>query len=470
MILQRTRGLQSILLLLQSILLAVSFALSLLVTLVFIPMSWRQIHHYPLYALIMIMGLFIEFNRRDLLGKQFNPLVYGFLKQHQVSLNQTLFATSALFIYLVATKDNFISRTSLALYLPALYLTLLWSNRYLWSMLAYTLFRGTRRGRVLLIGTPLKALHLKSWLKSKEIYGIETIGILCDETDPFRIPEGLPRLGEVADVEKVIEKYGIVQVILLQLPEDVEEYRNLMDTMEHHGVRLLVFNNLEDKLRHPVIYIEDNGYHFISLRKEPLENPLNRVTKRLLDVSIALPMVLFILPPIAIVVWLIQRFSSPGPLFLQQTRAGIQNHQFAIWKFRTMHVDNPDKTRQATRHDARIYRGGHFLRRFSIDELPQFWNVLKGEMSVTGPRPHMIEHNAQFAKQIAHYAIRTVVKPGITGLAQVRGFRGEARTASDIARRLESDIDYLENWRLSLDLAIILRTIWQMVFPPKTAY
>ena len=109
------------------------------------------------------------------------------------------------------------------------------------------------------------------------------------------------------------------------------------------------------------------------------------------------------------------------------------------------------------------------MRRLSIDELPQFINVLKGDMSVTGPRPHMIEHNAQFAQQMSNYHIRTFVKPGITGLAQVRGFRGEARSPHEIARRLESDISYLENWRLALDLSIIARTAWQMIAPPKTA-
>jgi lipopolysaccharide/colanic/teichoic acid biosynthesis glycosyltransferase len=201
-----------------------------------------------------------------------------------------------------------------------------------------------------------------------------------------------------------------------------------------------------------------------------LENPLNRIAKRTLDIVISVPIVMLVLPVVASFVWILQRIYSPGPLFFKQVRAGIQNHQFMIWKFRTMDVDNPDFTRQVTFNDERVYRGGNLLRRFSIDELPQFWNVLKGDMSVTGPRPHLIEHNEQFAKQIASYPIRTVVKPGITGLAQVRGFRGEARTPNDIALRLESDILYLENWRLSLDLAIICRTIWQMVAPPKTAY
>jgi lipopolysaccharide/colanic/teichoic acid biosynthesis glycosyltransferase len=180
-------------------------------------------------------------------------------------------------------------------------------------------------------------------------------------------------------------------------------------------------------------------------------------------VVIALPVVLFILPPVAVVVWIIQRINSPGPLLLRQMRAGLQNNQFEILKFRTMHVNNPAVTRQASRDDARIYRGGRALRRFSIDELPQFWNVLQGHMSLVGPRPHLIEHNEQFARVIARFPIRMVVKPGITGLAQVRGFRGEARTAEAISHRLKSDIEYLENWRLMLDIMIIARTTLQMV-------
>jgi lipopolysaccharide/colanic/teichoic acid biosynthesis glycosyltransferase len=134
-----------------------------------------------------------------------------------------------------------------------------------------------------------------------------------------------------------------------------------------------------------------------------------------------------------------------------------------------MHADNPEEARQAVPGDARVFGFGRWMRRLSVDELPQFINVLRGDMSVTGPRPHMIEHNAQFARQMANYHVRTFVKPGITGLAQVRGFRGEARSSEEIARRLESDISYLENWRLALDVSIIARTAWQMLAPPKSA-
>lgn len=469
MITQRKQGLQAVLLLLQCVLVTISFLLCLLAAEFFTSLSWEQIIHYPTYALVMMAGLLVEANRRDQTGT-FNPFGTSFLRQHQISLNQTLYAMGALFFYLVVVRDNYVSRISLAFWAPVLYLILLWSNRYLWPALAQSLFGGVRQGRILLVGAPPKALHLRSWLQSKRVFGMETIGILTDDMLDPAVSGDLRRLGRIGDAEQVIREFGITQVILLQLPDRPEQHRKMMATMERHGVRLLIFNNLEEKLSHPVIYLEDDGHHFISLRKEPLENPFNRLAKRALDVAIAVPVVLLILPVVGSVVWLIQRFNSPGPLFFKQVRAGIQNNQFMIWKFRTMHVNNPDAARQATIDDDRIYRGGRFLRRFSVDELPQFWNVLKGDMSVTGPRPHLIEHNEQFARQIASYPIRTVVKPGITGLAQVRGFRGEARTPNDIALRLESDISYLENWRLTLDIAIILRTVWQMVVPPKTAY
>src|SRR5205085_4541560 len=133
-------------------------------------------------------------------------------------------------------------------------------------------------------------------------------------------------------------------------------------------------------------------------------------------------------------------FQSPGPLLHVQERAGMQNRQFKIYKFRTMHSNNGEISRQASHGDDRVYPLGKLLRKLSIDEVPQFWNVLKGDMSIVGPRPHLIEHNQQFSRFLENYHVRTFVKPGITGLAQVRGFRGEARDASDIENRITCDI------------------------------
>jgi lipopolysaccharide/colanic/teichoic acid biosynthesis glycosyltransferase len=238
---------------------------------------------------------------------------------------------------------------------------------------------------------------------------------------------------------------------------------------QQRGVRFLIYNNLSEELRHPVVTFLDDGLAFFALRDEPLENPFNRVCKRLLDLLIALPSIFLLLPIAAIIIRIFQFFQSPGPLLHRQIRAGIQNRRFCLLKFRTMHPGHDQLDRQAKVDDPRIFAAGRLFRRISLDELPQFFNVLRGEMSVVGPRPHLIEHNQAFAELLANYHIRALVKPGMTGLAQVRGFRGEAKTPSDISARLQSDLAYLENWSLLLELSIITRTIWQLIFPPKNA-
>jgi putative colanic acid biosynthesis UDP-glucose lipid carrier transferase len=432
--------------------------------------DWVLLASYPAYLVVAIVGMLFEAINRDDGSHGVNIWEQSFINQHRVTLRQTLYAIGALLVFLAATKDQAISRWYLLTLGLALYPALLVSNYYLPPMLARRLFRGLRAERSLLVGSASKLEKIKGWLAAKEAYGFRTVGLLC--TDPIRFEEmnGFRCLGGLEDLDDVIRTEGITQVIVLELPRELDLHRRLVETVERAGVRLLILSNLEDLLAHPVVYVEEGGLRFVTLREEPLENPLNRAAKRVLDLVVAVPVVLLLLPPVAVFVWIVQRFQSPGSLFYIQTRAGIQNQQFQIIKFRTMHEGNPDVARQATEGDPRVYPFGRFLRKFSVDELPQFINVLNGDMSVAGPRPHLVEHNAQFAEQMSNYHIRTLVKPGITGLAQVRGFRGEARTADEIARRLESDISYLENWRLALDVSIILRTAWQVIFPPRTAF
>jgi len=232
----------------------------------------------------------------------------------------------------------------------------------------------------------------------------------------------------------------------------------------------MVVHDLDDKLRHPIYLIEDDGLYFIGLHREPLESPVNRLLKRTLDLAISIPVVILILPPVTLFVWLVQRLQSPGSIFCYQQRSGIQNKVFRLFKFRTMHMNHGTDARQACHGDPRVYSAGRWLRRASMDELPQFINVLRGEMSVVGPRPHMIEHNERFAQIKKHYQVRTFIKPGLTGLAQVRGYRGEIRTDDDLVARVEADIHYIENWSIGLDWKIVFQTAWQMVSPPHSAY
>jgi lipopolysaccharide/colanic/teichoic acid biosynthesis glycosyltransferase len=174
--------------------------------------------------------------------------------------------------------------------------------------------------------------------------------------------------------------------------------------------------------------------------------------------------------PLMVVVWVIQKLNSPGPLFYRQPRVGENGKIFQILKFRTMHVENDDEARQAREGDERIYRGAGWLRRLSVDEFPQFLNVLRGEMSVVGPRPHMIAHEREFEKFHELYGSRRYVKPGVTGLAQVEGYRGEVKDAKDVRGRARYDLFYVKHWCLALDVRLALQTLGVLVNPPAKAY
>jgi exopolysaccharide biosynthesis polyprenyl glycosylphosphotransferase len=360
-----------------------------------------------------------------------------------------------------------LSRLFLLTFIPVFYLMLLISGHLLPGLFTRSVFRGRREERLILIGSPSRAAALREWLFAKREYGFRAVGILTDERD---FPNPWPNiLGSPRQLDTILEEQGATQVMLLQTPEATPGFDDLLETIYKRGVRLTIFNNLDEQLHHPVFAFEDDGLKFFTLHSEPLENPCSRAVKRAVDLAIALPAVFVILPIAAALVKILQIFQSPGPLFYRQTRSGIQNRRFEIVKFRTMHPDNQEQEKQAIMDDRRIFAAGRLLRRFSVDELPQFLNVLSGEMSVVGPRPHLVEHNHRFAALLSEYHIRAFVKPGITGLAQVRRLRGEIVRRADIEARLKSDLVYVENWSLALDCTIILRTFWQVVFPPVTA-
>ena len=391
----------------------------------------------------------------------------------RLSFRQTLTVLGVLLLFLVAQKDTAISRVFLFSFIPILYGALLCLNRSFPRFIASTLFDSGRRERTLLLGSRAQAHRMMPWILGKSQYGVDVIGLVADEGG-FTGELPWPVLGGTAALAELTRTTGATQVILLQMPDAISHAAEIGATCEQLGIRLLIVNDIEkhisESFQRPVFFFEDGGVRFISLREEPLECPFNRILKRALDIAVAFPVVVFILPPLSLLVWLAHCWQSPGTLFFRQRRTGIRFKAFDIYKFRTMEVHNPDETAQATESDPRVVAIGRWLRRLSIDELPQFINVLKGEMSVVGPRPHMVEHDAEFEKVAVAYRLRSFVKPGITGLAQVRGFRGEARKPEDVLDRVRLDVHYLENWSLGMDWGIIFRTAWQMLHPPKTAY
>jgi putative colanic acid biosynthesis UDP-glucose lipid carrier transferase len=210
------------------------------------------------------------------------------------------------------------------------------------------------------------------------------------------------------------------------------------------------------------------GVPVIAILETPFTS-IHALNKRLADIVLSMA-ILILISPLMLAIALVVKLSSPGPVIFKQRRYGLNGEEIIVYKFRSMRVtEDGANIRQASRNDARVTPLGRFLRKTSLDELPQFFNVLQGRMSIVGPRPHAVAHNELYRGQISGYMLRHKVKPGITGWAQVNGYRGETDTVEKMAARVRYDLDYLRNWSLSLDLLIIVKTFW-LVFKDARAY
>ena len=208
----------------------------------------------------------------------------------------------------------------------------------------------------------------------------------------------------------------------------------------------------------------------LSLRRIPLNDTVNQLFKRLFDIVFSLFIFIFILSWLTPLLYILIKMESNGPLFFKQIRNGLNGEDFTCYKFRSMRENDKADIHQAIKDDVRVTRTGRFLRKFSIDELPQFYNVLKGEMSTVGPRPHMLSQTEKYAPVVDKFMVRHFVKPGITGLAQISGYRGEVETKRDMENRIRLDIFYIENWSFLLDLKIILQTVFNIIKGEEKAY
>jgi lipopolysaccharide/colanic/teichoic acid biosynthesis glycosyltransferase len=260
-------------------------------------------------------------------------------------------------------------------------------------------------------------------------------------------------------------------VILLESSEDMIAIREMIRLCEQRGIRFAMLNDLSAKMGKQMDHAANDSVNLMFLYEEPLEDPFNQMLKRIFDLVVASIAVVTVLPFACLFVKFLHLFQSRGPLLYKQMRTGINGKPFEIFKFRSLHAGPHDEGQQVREKDDRVFSGGRLIRKLSIDELPQFLNVLRGEMSVIGPRPHFLEHDEYFAKLLENYKTRSLVKPGITGLAQIRGFRGNTENdVGSIQRRILSDIAYLESWSLKLDFVILFKTVLQMFVPPKSAF
>jgi exopolysaccharide biosynthesis polyprenyl glycosylphosphotransferase len=376
------------------------------------------------------------------------------------------------FTIIVATKDRSISRIFLATFFAMAWVALVYLNMLLPRALARMAFNKTHLLPTLFVGRSGALRNLSEWIANKQALGIQPMGFLSNDPPLEGLVGAVRYVGRPSDLPRAITEYGVSQVILLDLPSRREETNAIVEACQAAACRMLIYNDLEDHAPLPLLPIVEEGHLFFTTQDEPLEDPMNRAIKRAYDIALSLPMVIFVLPILSAWVWLMQRMQAPGPLLFIRSRAGQRHTEFMMIKFRSMYdarQDAKSESRQARPGDDRIYQFGRFLRRTSLDEFPQFFNVLKGEMSIVGPRPHLQTHDEEFSRIAKTYRSRQLVKPGITGLAQTSGLRGEIRDPEMLHRRVQLDIYYITHWTIWLDVHITLKTIREIVFPPKTA-
>jgi exopolysaccharide biosynthesis polyprenyl glycosylphosphotransferase len=431
------------------------------------PAGGYEYARYVTYNLAAISALaFAALNGSQKIQKL---LRCDFLSNHQIAAYNFSCVAVGIFVVLVATRDRAISRVFLFTFLPLLYVLFFFCHRFIPRMLVRSLFSNGNLQKALLVGPLEKAEKIENWCAQMIDLGMEAScffqGIGSHEAaSPLSVSTDLTAL------ERIVRRERIAQIILLELPPRREDLSGIVMTCNRLGSRLLLIDDLPELFSRSVSHWRLWGLDFITTMEEPLEDPMNRLVKRAMDLTISALVVGLVFPPLALLVAIFQKCQSPGPLFCRQTRSGMANKPFRILKFRTMHRSHRSLSRQASTNDDRIYPFARWLRRTSLDEVPQFINVLLGEMSVVGPRPHMIVHNRKFTEIMTSYQVRSFVKPGITGAAQVKGYRGEARTDAAILERVKLDLEYIETWSIWQDLAIILKTARQVLFPPRSAY
>ncbi len=368
--------------------------------------------------------------------------------------------------YIVATEAYFIPRNYLLSFFSMFILGVSMWRFGIYFILGYLRKLGLNYRNVVIIGYNPYGLSLKHYFDQNPALGYRFKGFF--DNWPQRHSSIVGKFQR--SLEDFLKTENIDEIYVCQSYLKHRYFRHLVRYTENHFLKIkllpdikgLVFDDLELEFY--------SNLPIISFRKEPLQNELNAATKRIFDVVFASFVLLgicsWLFPLIAILI----KLDSRGPIFFKQQRSGRAGKDFLCFKFRTMVVNPEADTRQATKNDDRITRLGRFLRESNIDELPQFINVLLGDMSVVGPRPHMLKHTQEYSKTISNYMLRHLIKPGVTGLAQAKGYRGQTDDNYSMKNRVRVDILYIERWTFLLDLKVIGLTVKNMFKGEDNAY
>jgi putative colanic acid biosynthesis UDP-glucose lipid carrier transferase len=346
----------------------------------------------------------------------------------------------------------------------------IWRITFRYILKSYRSKGGNSRN-IIILGAGRVANQVYNTNITNLVYGYKFMGFF-DDRDPsdYKVNPELVK-GNLSDVEKFVIENQIDEIICALPAGDDRKAVPIMKYAENNLVRFMIVPDFMRFINRSVsLSFLDNSIPIVSLREEPLRRTSNLVIKRAFDIIVSLLFLVTIFPILFIILAPIIKHTSKGPIFFKQKRTGENGIEFNCLKFRTMKVNKDADEVQATKHDDRVTPIGAFMRKTNLDEMPQFLNVLIGDMSIVGPRPHMLKHTKMYSQLIDKYMVRHFAKPGITGWAQVTGYRGETKELSEMEGRVKQDVWYIENWTFWLDIKIIFKTLKNMIKGEDNAY
>lgn len=420
---------------------------------------------YILYwAISNVLWLFLSFLLRTYAGK----IILSFDTFTKRTIQVYLLWIIFIMFYLFFSRELEISRLFIVSTIINFGFGLV-VNRFIYLGI-YKYFRNSNYliKKVIILGYNDTAKKLAKYFEEDGI-NTQLVGYIENEENIQEL-SNYPVLANIRDTLQVAKELNIQEIFSTITPEQNKDIYNLMYQSEKECIRFKIVPNLSIFITREV-HIEYFGQlPILSLRSDPLDDVGNRIKKRCLDIIVSLFAIIFILSWLIPLLGLLIFFDSGLPIFFKQLRTGKNKKAFYCWKFRSMKPNKEAHIKQATQNDIRITTIGKFLRKTSLDEFPQFLNVFRGEMSLVGPRPHMIKHTSDYSQVVDDYMVRQFIKPGITGWAQINGYRGEINNPEQIEMRVNKDLWYLENWTLWLDIQILFLTVYHIFKLDKNAW
>lgn len=378
-----------------------------------------------------------------------------------------LFSFCLFLVFMLSAQNSFftvIHSTHLYLYIGAwvLFAYLLLLTRIILLSIRKNIRQSLRYSKknIVIVGQNSSSVALSHLFSENVVSDYNIMGIFHDQQE--RLEDNALYRGSTTDCIPFIRNNRVDEIFCTVPGVSKENVNILMHEADRNLTRFRLVPDYQDYFPGTVSIEMIDNIPVMTGRREPLENIRNAAFKRVFDIFFSLFVIVFVLSWLIPILGLMIKLESKGPVFFRQRRSGRSNQPFYCLKFRSMTVNKEADALQATKGDARITKLGAFMRKTSLDELPQFFNVLVGNMSVVGPRPHMLKHTEEYAILIDKFMVRHFLKPGITGWAQVTGLRGETRTTEDMERRVEADVYYLEHWSMLLDMKIIFLTVWNI--------